>query len=193
LLSRFTFPLAIVLALALWSVSAQPVTASLALIFVPSEAKPGATVEAHTGGEGAITAVRGGSELPVFLAPADVAGQISSRSDGRLTRLGDLSVDSHANGHMAFVVPDIPYGDYLSFIYCEPCATHSAGRSLLPAGPFRVGSAVVGAPNQPAVSNSTGGFRFLIAAAIGSVAVILVGALWLRRSNRRPSSSNASG
>jgi hypothetical protein len=76
-----------------WLLGAQAVSASLALIFVPSAAIPGATVEAHTGGESALTDVRGPATLPVYLAPIDIADRISTSKDQRLIPLGNLSVD----------------------------------------------------------------------------------------------------
>ena len=181
MLRRLSRPSAIVPAVGLWLLGAQAVSASLALIFVPFAAIPGATVEAHTGGESALTDVRGPATLPVYLAPIDIADRISTSKDQRLIPLGNLSVDSHANGHIVFVVPNLPYGNYLSFVYCEPCATHSAGRSLLPTGPFRVGPAPIAESPQPGVAESAGAIGFHILALVGSVAVLLVGALWLRR------------
>jgi hypothetical protein len=98
----------------------------------------GITVYAKTGGAHAFTTGHAGSSFPVYLARTSDLDQISAPDDSRLTRIGDLLVDSQGLGRLTFRVPPLPPDEYSAVILCRPCAEFSAGRSLLPAGPFRV-------------------------------------------------------
>lgn len=179
------YALAIALGIALCLSRPERVDASLGLIFVPSAALPGAMVDVHTGGQGALTVVRPGSALSVFLAPATAAGSVADTTDSRLVSIGELTVDAHANGHMTFVVPQLAMGDYESFLLCEPCAQHSAGRSLIPTGPFLVGTVANHPQPQPITAWSNGAVAPLLAGAIVLAAIILCGVLGVRRLRRR--------
>ena len=111
--------------------------AALFLEFSRSQAAPGTVVSVHTGGKGALSPIRSPvTPLRVFLVPADQAAAITSPEDGRLILLGDLLVDERGDGRLQFVVPDVPAGDYTTMTHCVPCAEFSAGRRLIPTGPF---------------------------------------------------------
>jgi len=111
--------------------------AALYLVFSGTQGPPGAVVIAQTGGEGGISNVTETSPpVRVFLAPADQASQITSPTDGRLILLGRLRVNEAGNGQLRFTVPDVSPGEYTTLTHCVPCAATSAGRELLPTGPF---------------------------------------------------------
>jgi hypothetical protein len=114
--------------------------------------------------------------LRVFLAPAEDADGISSPADPRLTPIDLLQTDPRGNG-FSFRVPRVFRGDYVTFTYCKPCAQMSAGRTLLPTGPFLPATFhVVGDSGPPVLT-------IALAAALG-ISLVAVGALGVAR--RRP-------
>jgi hypothetical protein len=118
-------------------VFANSAAGALWLVFSKTTAAPRETVSVRTAGAGALRSIRRGSPpLRVFLVPAAIADQIHSVRDSRLIPLGSLKRDRLKNGRLAFRVPNVPPGDYSTLLYCVPCAPRSAGRSLLPVGPF---------------------------------------------------------
>ena len=173
---RLAALLAVAAVAALWAGSAR---ASLFLVFSTTEALPGTMVAVRTGGEGALSTLADAPPLRVFLAPADAADEITSVDDGRLVLLGRLRVDAGGNGRLRFVVPDVPAGEYATLTHCVPCAASSAGRELLPTGPFRGPFIVLG---------SETGSRFpLLAVALGAGGggfVLLLGIGWVLRRRR---------
>jgi hypothetical protein len=123
----------LVLATAAWS---APAAAALYLTFTTTQAASGTLVVAQTGGTGALANLPASAALDVFLAPAEEAETIMSVDDSRLVRIGRLRVDEQGNGHLRFVVPELPPGDYTTLTHCAPCARFSAGRQLVSTGPF---------------------------------------------------------
>jgi hypothetical protein len=117
----------IVIALAL---GAETVRAALWLDFDPTSGPPGSTIAVRTHGHGAFGASPVGDAFPLYLVVDD--------STDQLLRIGAVTVDIHHDGIGSFVVPEVAPGEYGSMIRCEPCAEHSAGRTLLPMGPFTV-------------------------------------------------------
>ena len=119
-----------------------PVTsAALWLVFNTTTAAPHTVVAARTGGKGALLQLRKGGGLKrhplrLYLAPAAAADSIRSVRDRRLVLLGRQKVDHAGNGKIRFPVPNVPPGDYVTFIHCVPCARYSAGRTLFPGGPW---------------------------------------------------------
>jgi hypothetical protein len=154
--------------------------AALFLMFTTTNAVPGTVVIARTGGDGALSIASGSTGLRVFLAPAEQVDSISSPGDARLLPLGRLRVDENGNGHLRFVVPDVPPGDYVTLTHCVPCAPYSAGRELLPTGP---------SPGHFIVLGSEGSGQFPVipvaagAAAVGLLGVVL-GVAWTLRRRR---------
>lgn len=126
----------------------QTAAAALWLIFEPSRAVPGATMQARTGGKGAFALVSQPS-LPVFLIAKPIADSVTSRDDKRLIPIGNLVVDNQKNGTLSFIVPNIPSGDYESLMHCEECARSSAGRVMLPVGTFQVATALPNTREAP--------------------------------------------
>jgi hypothetical protein len=108
--------------------------ASLFLIFDRASGTPGMVVHVTTGGKGACTVCP--RRMPLFFAYASIADGITARDDSRLVPVGELIVDEDGNGSGMLTVPDVPTGRYVAMTFCEPCAPDSAGRSLLPLGPF---------------------------------------------------------
>ena len=124
--------------------------AALFLTFSTTHAKPGTAVTVRTGGKGALANLKAAaSPLRVFLAPAGDANAITSPKDDRLVAVGRLRIDKHGDGHLRFIVPDLPPGQYTTFTLCVPCAPSSAGRTLAPTGPFRGLFVVLGPDGFP--------------------------------------------
>lgn len=134
---------------------ADQAAASLWLVFEPPAAAQGTPVRAHTVGAGAISVVEPGSSMQVFLVGLSIADQVSSPDDSRLVPVGNLVADTEGNGSLEFIVPNLPPGEYMSMVWCEPCAQFSAGRSLLPAGTLRV----LKRPESPGLSGSSQGIQ----------------------------------
>jgi hypothetical protein len=157
--------------------------AALFLLFSTTNAAPGDLVTARTGGEGALRLVSSDSTaLRVFLAPAEEADTITAPEDARLVLLGRLRVDENGNGQLRFIVPHVLSGDYLTLTHCVRCAPYSAGRELLPTGPFPGHFIVLG-------SEGSGGFP-VIPVAVGAGAVgflmLVLGVAWALRRRRPP-------
>ena len=158
--------------------------ASLFLIFDRASGPPGTVVHVTTGGKGAcILCPR---RMPLFFAHASIADAITDRDDSRLVPVGELIVDDDGNGSGVLTVPQVPAGRYFAMTFCEPCAPDSAGRSVLPLGPFPafevVGSSVerLPAPIRPWIG---GGL-------LGILVVTLAG-IRVRRGSRRLRSPRA--
>jgi hypothetical protein len=121
-------------------VCAGTAAAALWLVFSRTTAAPGDPVGARTAGAfgGPIRAAVRRSPPRVFLVERSEAEQVRSPADARLVELGRLSVNRRGNGRLHFVVPNLPPGEYTTLIHCRPCGRYSRGRTLLPAGSFRV-------------------------------------------------------
>jgi hypothetical protein len=123
-------------------ICAGTASAALWLVFSRTTAAPGDAVGARTAGKGAfvrpIRAAVRRSPPRVFLVERSEAQSVRSPTDARLVELGSLSVNRSGNGRLHFVVPNVPPGEYTALIHCRPCGRYSRGRSLLPAGSFRV-------------------------------------------------------
>lgn len=164
-------------------VAVSPGTAwsSLFLTFSGTEAAPGDVVTVQTGGRWAN--MPASQKLRVFLARDDEAATITSPEDSRLIPLGRLTIDEEGYGYLRFRVPHVPADDYTTFVHCIPCASYSAGRELLRAGPHP-GSFVVldrreWSPLVPIMLGAGG-------------AILLLGGIgWVlrRRSAHRPATS----
>lgn len=149
--------------------------AALFLTFSGTQARPGVPVIVQTGGTGALAGVPAGSRtIRVFLAPVsdvpeltspNASPEIRSPNDARLIPLGALRVDEDGNGFLRFIVPNVSAGDYTTLIHCVPCASASAGRTLLPTGPF---------PGSFVVLESGDGFPVDVIALIAGGAVVLL-------------------
>lgn len=152
--------------------------AALFLTFSTTRATPGAVVSVRTGGNGALPSIPEGSPpLRVFLTPADEADTITSPRDSRLRLLGRLRVDEEGNGRLRFIVPDVAPGEYTTLTHCVPCAPFSAGRALLPPGPFRGSFVVIG-------DGDGFPFRPVVLGAVGALLVV-GGAVGWRATQRR--------
>jgi hypothetical protein len=161
-------------------------SAALLLRFSTTRAAPGATVTLETGGRGALSSIAPGAPpLRVFLIRADEVDLrspdlgVSSPDDSRLIPLGELTVDAEGNGELRFTVPDVPAGNYTTLTHCVPCAPSSAGRELLPTGPFPEPFVVLGD------GASGAGFPIApVALAAGGGVLILAVLAWVARSRR---------
>jgi hypothetical protein len=159
--------------------------ASLVLRFLPHNVSPGDLVRVRTVGEGDLNAVPNGSQLPVYLVLASRADHITSSQDSALIRVGKLKVDARGNGRLTFRLPRITRGEYAALILCNPCALHSAGRSLLPVslGPvLHVSSNVAPEPSHVSTTNRWGLFGWIAGVlACGAIAAAFATAAWRRR------------
>jgi hypothetical protein len=114
------------------------------------------------------------ARLQVYLAPAAEAGAIASARDPRLVRVGRLNLDQDGDGSLRFVVPDLPPGRYVTLTQCEPCARFSAGRALLPTGPF-------GRPFVIAKSEGGSPLPWIVIGSAAAVAAVGGAAGWRRK------------
>jgi hypothetical protein len=116
--------------------------AALWLIFSKTTATPGDAVAVRTAGRGAFAqaqkegALRRSPPLRLFLVRSAVVDSVRALDDRRLIALGTLAVDRRGNGSARFTVPNVRPGDYAVLLQCAPCARYSAGRVLIPVGPF---------------------------------------------------------
>ena len=121
-----------------------PAGASGFFLFSATVGEPGAKVVAHTGGEASFASAMRGRALNVYFVASDAVDAVTSVRDDRLTPVGRMRVDGSGNGTLTFRVPDVPAGDYETLVHCPPCAQASAGRTLLPFGPFEEPFQVLG-------------------------------------------------
>lgn len=121
-------------AAALLVATADAASASLFLIFDRTSGSPGTVVHVRTGGDRACVVCP--RHMPLYFAAASISDGIRSPDDSRLLQVGRLTVDDHGNGSGVITVPDVRSGRYMVMTHCMPCATSSAGRVILPLGPF---------------------------------------------------------
>ncbi len=133
---------------------------ALFLTFSGTQAAPGTAVIVQTGGRNALSNVPASETLRLFLAPKGVAATIMSANDSRLILVGRLHIDAQGNGFLRFIVPEIPVGDYTTFVHCPACATSSASAELLATGPFPGSFVVLGKEDGSSLA------PFLVAAAV---------------------------
>jgi hypothetical protein len=74
--------------------------------------------------------------MPLYFAEAAISDVIRAPDDPRLVQVGLLIVDDRGDGSGLLTVPEVPNGHYVVMTYCKPCAPNSAGRVILPLGPF---------------------------------------------------------
>jgi hypothetical protein len=122
------------LAVALLIASAGAATASLFLDFDRTSGRPGTVVHVHTVGDRACGVCP--RRMPLYFAEAAISDGITSPDDSRLLHVGRLTVDDLGRGSGVITVPEVESGRYMVMTYCKPCATSSAGRVILPLGPF---------------------------------------------------------
>jgi hypothetical protein len=124
----------LLLAAALLIATADVASASLFLIFDRTSGPPGTVVHVHTGGNGACGVCP--RRMPLYFAEAAISDVIRAPDDPRLVQVGLLIVDDRGDGSGLLTVPEVPNGHYVVMTYCKPCAPNSAGRVILPLGPF---------------------------------------------------------
>jgi hypothetical protein len=168
----------VLLIIPLLVLSADVAQASLFLIFDRTSGDPGTVVHVRTAGNGACALCP--QPMPLYFAWAAVSGSISSPDDPGLVRVGNLTVDEHGNGSGFFKVPEVRNGRYVVMTYCEPCAPYSAGRVILPLGPFPP-FRVVGST----IAHSTPGWPWIVAGFLGLAFVTAAFIRLLARSRRR--------
>ncbi len=169
-------PLIVCLALAtaLLMATADVAIASLFLVFDRISGAPGTVVHVHTGGNGACVVCP--HRLPLYFAEAVISDGIRSPDDPRLARVGRLTVDEHGNGSGLLTVPEVPNGRYVVMAYCKPCAPNSAGRVILPLGPFPTPFRVFGSP----ADRSAPIWPWIIGGLVGGVLAAAALAWWFR-------------
>lgn len=166
-------------------------SASLFFTFSRTSGAPGVAVTVRTNGAITVLPARY-PPLRVFLGREEDLewitfmrqdeGEITSPDDGRLILLGHLTVDAEGNGELRFTVPDVPPGHYRTVIHCVPCAPYSAGRELLPTGPF--GPPFVVLPgNQRSERFPT---ESLLVGLASAATIAFVGVLFWASKRRRP-------
>jgi hypothetical protein len=138
------------LAVTLVIATADIANAALFLIFDRASGRPRTVVHVHTGGNGACASCP--PRMPLYFATAAVSDAIEAPDDPRLIPVGHLTVDGRGNGSAVFTVPDVPNGRYVVMTYCKPCAPYSAGRTMLPLGPFPTPFRVFGSSRDGASS-----------------------------------------
>jgi hypothetical protein len=175
---------ATLLALLLAGLFPKPTVASLALLLDRSTAPPGALVRGHTPGTGDLTVARG-QALDVFLVEPAVIDQLRVADLANLTHLGLLEVDEAGDASITFRVPSVTPGRYAVLVHCEPCATGSAGRVLLPLAEIEVTSAGPETDTVPATGDGVESrWRIWLAIALLAASIAII-AMWSALSARR--------
>jgi hypothetical protein len=157
--------------------------AAFALSFERSSASSGSRILVHTIGKGSCRLCP--SSVPLFFVPAESVDTVQSRDDPLLTPIGTLRVNSDGDGAGTIVVPPLTPGGYMVMAHCEPCAATSAGRELLPVGPFpnpfelTSGRASLKSPTEEAAESPI--VPIVLAAGFAALAGSL---LWVRRRHR---------
>lgn len=147
-------------------IAAPGAHASLWLELEPARGAPGETVDAHTLGR---------EPFPPSESPRSF--DLHLQSDEERIAFGVLEVAPDGNGSGNLTVPEVEAGNYTVFIDCPPCASHSAGRSILPVGELEV---LTGPQSAGGASPEQGGAR--LDARLAFLAVpILLGAWIVRR------------
>jgi hypothetical protein len=123
--------------------AAHATKAALSLVFNRTTAPVGAAVSAHTpvrmnGALRKMLRSRALRRHPLraLLAARTDASSIKSVRDSRLVPLGTLRVDRRGRGRLTFSMPNVPPGDYTTFLQCVPCRRGPPSRALVPSGPF---------------------------------------------------------
>jgi hypothetical protein len=125
-----------VIALALVAL-AVPVTANAALFFLfdqPS-ATPNDQMTVRTGGTPKNFKLKQRVKplqpaVRLYLVRRDVAAQVRSRFDSRLSFVGSVVPDKNGRGLMTFSVPPLDPSTYTIAIWCPGCAAYSRGRTF---------------------------------------------------------------
>jgi hypothetical protein len=162
--------------------TSPPSSASLAVSFDTESGSPGSEIRMRTIGEGACQLCP--PTLPLFFVAATSVDTVRSPSDPLLTPVGQLHIDSQGNGSASIVLPRLTPGQYMVMAYCEPCAATSAGRRMLPIGPFPEPFNLTGdaKPSSPSASVGT---PATVAILVGIGAVVAIGWLLLTAKRRR--------
>ena len=105
------------------------------LLFSETRAVPGQRVIARTAGDASFGVGTRRSAYPVYFVPKNAVSGVASPTDTRLVRIGALRVDKDGNATLAFEVPNISPGEYVTVVHCKPCQRYS-GSALVPFGPF---------------------------------------------------------
>jgi hypothetical protein len=157
-------------------------SASFALSFDRTSGPSGSRIPVHTIDKGSCRLCP--PSLPLFFVPAGRADTVQSPSDPLLTPVGTLRVNSQGDGAGTIVVPKLPPGGYMVMAHCEPCAASSAGRQLLPVGPFSEPFQLVSgkAPLSPPTEADNAPIVFVVVAA--GLAMLTGSLVWALRRRR---------
>jgi hypothetical protein len=71
-----------------------------------------------------------GRPMRLYLVRNDVAAQVHSRLDRRLTFVGAIVPDKNSRGLLTFSVPPLDAGTYTLAYWCPACATYSRGETF---------------------------------------------------------------
>ena len=122
------------------AVAASSASAALFFLFEPAAAKPGDVVSVRTGGTPASFTARQRTKplrraIRIYLVPSDVADQVRSRFDPRISFVGSLVPDRDTHGLLSFRAPPLDTGTYAVAAWCPGCATYSRGSTFFVLAP----------------------------------------------------------
>jgi hypothetical protein len=116
-------------------VLASAASGALFFLFKPTAAKPGDRVTVRLGGtppgftlERRVKPLK--RPMRIYLVPSEVADNVRTRSDGRLSFVGALVPDKNGHGVLRFSVPPLDSGTYVPATWCPGCAGYSSGRTF---------------------------------------------------------------
>jgi hypothetical protein len=117
------------------AIAASTASAALFFLFSPAAAKPGDVVAVRTGGTPtSFTAAQRKRPLRppirIYLVPQDVAGEVRSRFDPRISFVGSLVPDRDTHGLLSFRAPPLDTGSYAVAAWCPGCAAYSRGSTF---------------------------------------------------------------
>jgi hypothetical protein len=122
-------------AIAFVGLEARGADASLFFLFDPTAVRPGQRATIRTGGTPANFRLRDRRSpfqqaMRLFLVRNEVAEQVRSGADRRLTPIGSLIPDKNGHGVLTFRVPNVKSGSYAGAAWCPGCARFSFGRTF---------------------------------------------------------------
>lgn len=116
-------------------VVASSAQAALFFLFKPAAAATGDVVTVRLGGtppgftlQKRVRPFK--KPIRLYLVAAGEAEEIRSRSDPRLSFIGQIVPDKNARGLLSFRVPPLDTDDYVVAYWCPGCAPYSSGRTF---------------------------------------------------------------
>lgn len=122
------------------AVATSSASAALFFLFGPTAANAGDIVTVRTGGTPASFTARQRRKplqrpVRIYVVPSDVAHEVRSRFDPRISFVGSLVPDRDTRGLLSFRAPPLDSGTYAVAAWCPGCAASSRGETFFVLAP----------------------------------------------------------